>query len=79
MRLIVMKVPLFTYQRVKSVVSSMLDKQLISFAVDGIIIKAMDRKYLIGEPCVQEHISEHFNSEGHTGFLENVSVFSYIY
>ena len=23
---------------------------------------------------MQEHIFEHFNSEGHTGFLENVSV-----
>ena len=23
---------------------------------------------------MQEHISEHFNSEGHTVFLENVSV-----
>ena len=36
--------------------------------------KSNDRKYLVGEPCVQEHIFEHFNSEGHTGFLENVSV-----
>ena len=26
------------------------------------------------DPCMQQHISEHFNSEGHTGFLENVSV-----
>ena len=25
------------------------------------------------DPCMQEHIFEHFNSEGHTGFLENVS------
>ena len=23
---------------------------------------------------MQEHIFEHFNSKGHTGFLENVSV-----
>ena len=23
---------------------------------------------------MQEHILDHFNSEGHTGFLENVSV-----
>ena len=33
-----------------------------------------DRKYLVDDPCMQEHIFEHFNSEGHTGFLENVSV-----
>ena len=38
--------------------------------------KSNDRKYLIGHPCMQEHIFEHFNSEGHTGFLQNVS---YIY
>ena len=36
--------------------------------------KSNDRKYLVGEPSMQEHIFEHFNSEGHTGFLENVSV-----
>ena len=36
--------------------------------------KSNDRKYLVGDPCMQEHIFEHFNSEGHTGFLENVSV-----
>ena len=51
----------------------MLDKQLISFAVDGIIIKVMTN-YLVGEPCMQEHIFERFNSEGHAGCLENVSV-----
>ena len=38
--------------------------------------KSNDRKYLVGDPCMQEHIFEHFNSEGHTGFLENVC---YIY
>ena len=36
--------------------------------------KSNDRKYLVGDPCVQEHIFEHFNSESHTVFLENVSV-----
>ena len=35
-----------------------------------------DRKYLVGDPCMQEHIFEHFNSKGHTRFLENVSVTS---
>ena len=38
--------------------------------------KRNDRKYLVGDPCMQERIFEHFNSEGHTGFLENVC---YIY
>ena len=32
------------------------------------------RKYLEGETCMQKHIFQHFNSEGHTGFLEDVSV-----
>ena len=36
--------------------------------------KSNDRKYLVGNPCMQEHIFEHFNSECHTVFLENVSV-----
>ena len=38
------------------------------------IYKSNDRKYLVGEPGIQEHIFEHFNSEGNTGSLENVSV-----
>ena len=29
---------------------------------------------MVGEPCMKEHIFEHFNSEGHTCFLENVFV-----
>ena len=33
-----------------------------------------DRKYLVGEPCMEKHIFEHFNNEGHTGFPENDSV-----
>ena len=36
--------------------------------------KSNDKKYLVGNPYMHEHIFEHFNSEGHTGFLENVSV-----
>ena len=36
--------------------------------------KINDRKYLVGESCMQEHIFEHFNSEGQTDFLENLSV-----
>ena len=38
--------------------------------------KSNDKKYFVGDPCMQEHVFEHFNNEGHTGFLENVC---YIY
>ena len=27
-----------------------------------------------GEACLQEHLFEHFNREGHNGFLNDVSV-----
>ena len=27
-----------------------------------------------GEVCLREHLFEHFNSEGHNGFLHDVSV-----
>ena len=36
--------------------------------------KANDRKFQRGEPCMQEHLFEHFYSEGHNGFLDDVSV-----
>ena len=38
--------------------------------------KSNDRKFLVGEPCMQEQIFEYFNSGSHTSFLENVC---YIY
>ena len=41
MSLTVIKVPLCTYKRVRSIASSMLEKQLISFVVDEIIITVM--------------------------------------
>ena len=31
-------------------------------------------RYFVGDSCMQEHISEHFNGEGHTGFSKNASV-----
>ena len=37
---------------------------------------ANGRKYARGEACFQEHLFEHFNSEGHNGFLYDI--FSYI-
>ena len=37
--------------------------------------KSNDRKYLNRQQlCFQEHIFEHFNGAGHSGFLENVSI-----
>ena len=39
--LIVVKVPLFIYWCVRSVLSSILDKRMIYFAVDGIIVGLM--------------------------------------
>ena len=40
--------------------------------VDG--YKSDGRKYLAGEPCIQEHSFEHCNSVTDTGLLENVTV-----
>ena len=36
----------------------------MNFDLDGTITKA----------CMQEHLFEHFKSEGHSGFLGNVSI-----
>ena len=36
--------------------------------------KNNDRKNAQNEPCMQEHLFEHFKSEGHSGFLGNVSI-----
>ena len=36
--------------------------------------KDNDRKYRRNESCMQRHLYEHFYSEGHNGFLGNVSV-----
>ena len=36
--------------------------------------KCNDRKNARGKACLQEHLFEHFNSEGHNGFLHDVSV-----
>ena len=36
--------------------------------------KSNDRRFLNEQFCFQEHIFEHFNSEGHSRFLENVSI-----
>ena len=36
--------------------------------------KCNDRKYVKGKACLQEYVFEYLNSEGHNGFLLNVSV-----
>ena len=36
--------------------------------------KCNDRKYARGEACLQEHLFEHFNSEGRNEFSHDVSV-----
>ena len=36
--------------------------------------KDNNRKYLRKESCMQQHLSEHFSSEGHNSFLDEVSI-----
>ena len=36
--------------------------------------KSIYRKYLNGKPGFQEEIFEHFNIDGRSGFLENLSI-----
>ena len=36
--------------------------------------KSNDRKFKRGEPSMQEHLFEHFYSDGHNGFLEDVAI-----
>ena len=36
--------------------------------------KDNDRKHSRNESCMQEHLLKHFNSMGHNGFLNNVSI-----
>ena len=36
--------------------------------------KSNDRKFVQNQACMQEHLFKHFNSNGHDGFLKNVSI-----
>ena len=36
--------------------------------------KDNNRKYSRNDSCMQEHLFKHFNSMGHNGFLNNVSI-----
>ena len=54
-------------------------KQYIGQTVDKFRLrwnnyKSNNRKHQRLEPCMQEHLFEHFNEEGHHGFLEDVSI-----
>ena len=46
----------------------------MKLSLNNFTYKSNDRNYLVRDSCMQEHIFEHFKSEGHTAFLENVSV-----
>ena len=37
-------------------------------------LQGNDRKFQRNESCMQQHLYKHFYSEGHNGFLENVSI-----
>ena len=54
-------------------------KQCIRQAVDEFRLrwnnyKSNNRKYQRLESCMQEHLFEHFNEEGHCGFSDNFSI-----
>ena len=51
----------------------MVVRQIVSDIV-GTVTKCNDKKYARGEACLQEHLFEHFNSEGHNRFSHDVSV-----
>ena len=36
--------------------------------------KDNDRKFLKGEICMQQHLFEHFSGDGHSNFLDDVSI-----
>ena len=36
--------------------------------------KMNDRNFLKGQTCMQQHLYEHFASEGHCSFLEDVTI-----
>ena len=41
---------------------------------DGIITSLKVKGFKRGEKCMQQHLYKHFESEGHTEFLDDVSV-----
>ena len=63
----------FTFGHVRNVSNTMLEKQQI-FRKRWNSCKNTARKLLIRESCVQQHLFEHFQSPGHSGFIENVCI-----
>ena len=51
-----------------------LVKLLTTFVADGIITSLKVKVFKRGEKCMQQHLYKHFESEGHTEFLDDVSV-----
>ena len=62
---------LCTYLLVTNVKNNTLVKLLTTFVVDGIITKS--KSFKRDEKCIQENLYKHFESEGHTEFLDDVS------
>ena len=58
---------------IKHAQNSMLKKPQIILGSDGIILKLMT-KFKRGEHCMQEHLYQHFYSDGHNGFLKDVKI-----
>ena len=49
-----------------------LVKVLTTFVADG--IKSKSKSFKRGEKSIQEHLRKHFEGEGYTEFLNNVSI-----
>ena len=55
------------------------NKQYLGETTDAVLLrwniyKDNDRKFQRNESCMQQHLYEHFYSESHNRFLENVSI-----
>ena len=51
-----------------------LGKTVDDFRLRWSNYKDNNRKYLRKESCMQQHLFEHFSSEGHKRFLDDVSI-----
>ena len=51
-----------------------LGKTVDDFRLRWSNYKDNNRKYLRKESCMQQHLFEHFSSEGHNSFLDDVSI-----
>ena len=62
------------FSHVSIVVSNMQGETTDEFQLRRNNYKSNDRRNSWNEACTQEHLFEHFKSEGHNGFLGNVSI-----